>query len=145
MQLALLEADRAAAHGDVPVGAILVDDQGAIVASGHNRREIDSDPTAHAEIVALRAAARERKSWRLSDLSLVVTLEPCPMCAGAIVNARIRRVVWGAADEKAGAMGSLFMIGEDPRLNHRVEVRRRVLAEVCAAKLRDFFASRRRR
>ncbi len=144
MRAALAEADLAAAHDDVPVGAVLIDSDGQVVARGHNRREIDADPTGHAEVVAIREAARERGSWRLSDLTMVVTLEPCPMCAGAIVNARIPRVIWGAADAKAGAMGSLFMIGQDPRLNHRVIVRGRVLADVCAARLRAFFSARRR-
>ncbi len=143
MEAALLEADVASAHGDVPVGAVLVAADGAIVARGHNRREVDADPTAHAEVVAIRAAAALRGHWRLSDLTLVVTLEPCPMCAGAIVNARIPRVIWGAADEKAGAMGSLFVIGQDPRLNHRLEVRGHVLEEASAARLRAFFAARR--
>lgn len=143
MRLALEEADAAAAHDDVPVGAVIVDGEGNVVARGHNRREIDGDPTAHAEIVAIIAAAKARRHWRLDDLTLVVTLEPCPMCAGAIVNARIPRVVWGCADEKGGAMGSLFVIGRDPRLNHRVDVTGRVLEEACAARLRTFFASRR--
>lgn len=143
MRLALEEADRAAAHGDVPVGAILLDPSGNVVARGHNRREVDHDPTAHAEIVAIREAARLRGQWRLDDLTLVVTLEPCPMCAGAIVNARIPRVVWGCADDKGGAMGSLYVIGRDPRLNHRVQVTGRVLADDCAGRLRAFFAVRR--
>jgi len=143
MRLALEEADRAAAHGDVPVGAVMVDGAGSVIARGHNRREVDGDPTAHAEVVVIRQAAEARGSWRLNDVTLVVTLEPCPMCAGAIVNARIPRVVWGCADEKGGAMGSLFVIGRDPRLNHRVEVTSRVLADVCAEKLRAFFAARR--
>lgn len=143
MRAALEEADAAVQHGDVPVGAVLVGAGGLVVARGHNRREIDADPTAHAEIVAIREAARLRGDWRLSDLTLVVTLEPCPMCAGAIVNARIPRVIWGAPDEKAGAMGSLFVIGQDPRLNHRLEVQRLVLAEASSERLRAFFASRR--
>lgn len=143
MQAALDEADAAAEHDDVPVGAVLVDPSGSVVARGHNRREIDGDPTAHAEIVAIREAARRRGHWRLGDLTLVVTLEPCPMCAGAIVNARIPRVIWGARDDKAGAMGSLFVIGQDPRLNHRLEVRGLVMAEASAARLRAFFARRR--
>jgi tRNA(adenine34) deaminase len=143
MRIALEEADAAAAHGDVPVGAVLVDESDAVVARGHNRREIDGDPTAHAEIVAIREAARLRGHWRLDDLTLVVTLEPCPMCAGAIVNARLPRVIWGCADEKGGAMGSLYVIGRDPRLNHRVAVVGRVLASECAERLRTFFAARR--
>ena len=143
MRLALAEAAAAALVGDVPVGAVLVGSGGEVVAAGHNRREVDADPTAHAEIVALRAAATARGSWRLSDLTLVVTLEPCAMCAGAIVSARIPTVVWGAPDAKAGAMGSLFVIGRDPRLHHRVTVRTHVLAADSAEMLRAFFASRR--
>ena len=143
MRLALEEADAASAHGDVPVGAVLFDGSGQRVASGHNRREIHQDPTAHAEIEAIRAAAALRGSWRLDDLTLVVTLAPCPMCAGAIVTARIPRVIWGCADAKGGAMGSLFMIGQDPRLNHRVEVIGRVLTDQCAERLRAFFVARR--
>ncbi len=143
MRLALAEADAAVAHGDVPVGAVLLDGNGKVVARGHNRREIDGDPTAHAEIVAIREAASQRGHWRLNDLTMVVTLEPCPMCAGAIVNARIPRVVWGCADEKAGAMGSLFVLGRDPRLNHRARVTGRILAEECAQRLKRFFSARR--
>jgi tRNA(adenine34) deaminase len=143
MRLALAAADRAPEHGDVPIGAILVDAGGKVLGEGHNRREIDSDPTAHAEIVVLREAARARQSWRLDGTTMYVTLEPCPMCAGALVNARVSRVVWGCADEKAGAMGSLFVIGCDPRLNHRLDVRGRVLAEACAERLRAFFAAKR--
>jgi tRNA(adenine34) deaminase len=143
MSMALEEADAAARGGDVPVGAVIVAPSGDVVARGHNRREQDADPTAHAEIVAIRAAARERGEWRLDGHTLVVTLEPCPMCAGAIVNARIRRVLWGCPDEKGGAMGSLFVIGRDPRLHHRVEVVGRVRAEACALRLRNFFAARR--
>ncbi len=148
MRIALEEADAAAAHDDVPVGAILVDTSlgdtgGSVVARGHNRRELDGDPTAHAEVVAIREAARLRGHWRLDGLAMVVTLEPCPMCAGAISNARISRVIWGCADPKGGAMGSLFVIGRDPRLNHRVAVEGQVLAAECATRLRQFFAARR--
>src|SRR2546425_3719985 len=118
MEAALAEAEAAAAHGDVPIGAVLVDGVGAIVARGHNRREQLADPTAHAEIEALRAAAAERGRWRLDELTLVVTLEPCAMCAGALVNARIARLVYGCADDKAGAVASLFAIGSGPPLHH---------------------------
>ncbi|MBW2456407.1 MAG: nucleoside deaminase [Deltaproteobacteria bacterium] len=143
MGLALAEADAATAHGDVPVGAVLVDRAGVVVASGHNRREELSDPTAHAEIEALRAAAKKLGRWRLDDLTLYVTLEPCPMCAGALLNARIERVVYGCRDDKAGAVHSLFVIGLDPRLNHRFAVTGGVRAEECAERLQRFFASRR--
>jgi len=143
MGLALAEADAAAAHGDVPVGAVLVDRDGTVVAQGHNRREELGDPTAHAEIEALRAAATKLGRWRLDDLTLYVTLEPCPMCAGALVNARIARVVYGCRDAKAGAVHSLFVIGQDPRLNHRFDATGGVRAEECAARLQAFFAARR--
>lgn len=143
MGLALTEADAATAHGDVPVGAVLVDRAGVVVATGHNRREELSDPTAHAEIEALRAAAKKLGRWRLDDLTLYVTLEPCPMCAGALLNARVERVVYGCRDDKAGAVHSLFVIGLDPRLNHRFTVTGGVRADQCAERLRRFFASRR--
>jgi tRNA(adenine34) deaminase len=143
MEAALVEAHAAAAHGDVPIGAVLIDAAGAIVARGHNQREGRGDPTAHAEIEALRAAAALRGRWRLDDLTMVVTLEPCAMCAGALVNARVARLVYGCADEKAGAVASLFVIGSDPRLNHRFAVAGGVLGERCAALLREFFAARR--
>ncbi len=143
MALALEEARRAADAGDVPVGAVVVVGE-ACVALGRNRREIDSDPTAHAEIGALRSAAEARSSWRLGDATLYVTLEPCPMCAGALVNARIGRVVYGCADPKAGAIDSLFAIGRDPRLNHRFDAEGGILAESCAAILKSFFAARRK-
>lgn len=139
--LALEEADAASAHRDVPVGAIVVDDDGTILGRGHNRREVDQDPVAHAEIVALRAAAITRGHWRLDRATLVVTLEPCAMCAGALVNARIGRVVFGARDPKAGAVRSLFTIGDDARLNHRFEIVEGVLADEAAARLRAFFAA----
>lgn len=141
MREALAEADVAATKGEVPVGCILVDGQGTIVARGHNLRETLADPTAHAEMVALREAARARGSWRLDGLTLYVTLEPCPMCAGALVNARIDRVVYGCDDPKAGAVRSLFTIGRDERLNHRFELQAGVLAEPCADRLRRFFAA----
>ena len=143
MQLALAEADLAAAVGDVPVGAVLVDADGHLLAKGRNRREVDTDPTGHAEIAALRAAAEKLGHWRLTGTTLVVTLEPCVMCAGALVQARVQRVVYGCEDDKAGAVSSLFVIGRDPRLNHRFAVTRGVLADECADRLREFFARRR--
>ena len=143
MLAALDEARLAGDSGDVPVGAVVVVD-GVIVGKGHNRREVASDPTAHAEIEALRAASAARASWRLSDATLYVTLEPCPMCAGALVNARIGRVVYGCTDPKAGAVDTLFTIGRDLRLNHRFEVIGGVLAEPCAQILKSFFAARRK-
>lgn len=145
MRAALQEADRAAAAGDVPVGAVLVDAAGRVLARGRNRREANADPTAHAEIDALRRAARAAGSWRLGGATLVVTLEPCPMCAGALVQSRIARLVYGCDDAKAGAVSSLFVIGRDPRLNHRFEVVRGVLADACAERLWRFFAARRSR
>lgn len=139
MREALVEARIAAARGEVPVGAVLVDGEGAIVARGHNLREALEDPTAHAELLALRWAAMDRRSWRLTDVTVYVTLEPCPMCAGALVNARVARVVWGCDDPKAGAVRSLYSIGVDPRLNHRFAVERGVLADECALELERFF------
>ena len=138
MRRALAAADAAAAHGDVPVGAVVVVD-GTIVGTGHNRRETDQDPTAHAEILAIRAAAAARGTWRLTEATLYVSQEPCPMCAGAIVNARIPRLVFGCLNPKAGAVRTLFALCEDPRLNHRVEVTGGVLAEESGARLRTFF------
>lgn len=143
MRAALAEADAAAAEGDVPVGAVLVDTEGTVVARGRNRREVDHDPTAHAEVEALRAAGRARGRWRLDDLTMVVTLEPCIMCAGALVHARVRGLVYGCRDPKAGAIDSLFVIGRDPRLNHRFGVQGGVLAERCAGRLQRFFRERR--
>jgi tRNA(adenine34) deaminase len=143
MALAVAEAEAAAAHDDVPIGAVVVVD-GEVVASAHNRREVDADPTAHAEILVLRDAARARGSWRLDGATLYVTLEPCAMCAGALVLARIDRVVFGADDPKAGAVGALWDIPRDPRLNHRVEVVRGVRGEECSRLLKEFFAARRR-
>lgn len=142
MQQAIVEAEAAAAHGDVPIGAVVVVDD-EVVASAHNRREVDADPTAHAEILALRAAARARGHWRLDGATLYVTLEPCAMCAGALVLSRLDRVVFGADDPKAGAVGALWDIPRDPRLNHTVEVVRGVEADACARLLTDFFAARR--
>jgi tRNA(adenine34) deaminase len=139
MDLALDEARQAADHGDVPVGAVVIHD-GEVIARGHNRREVDQDPTAHAELLALQGAAKVLGSWRLSGASLYVTLEPCPMCAGALVNARVDHVIYGCADPKAGAVRSFYALCEDPRLNHRVQVTRGVRAEACAELLKDFFA-----
>ncbi len=139
-----LDAARASLEsGDVPVGAVVVDEDGRLLGRGSNARERDADPTAHAEILALREAARELGSWRLAGATLVVTLEPCPMCAGALVAARVRRVVFGAADPKAGACGSLYNLCVDPRLNHEIEVVPGVRAAEAAALLEDFFRARR--
>ena len=144
MEAALTEARVAHSHDDVPVGAIVVNrTSGAVVAAAHNERERLGDPTAHAEILALRAAARDAGSWRLDDHALVVTLEPCVMCAGAIWAARVPLLVYGAADPKAGAAGSLYNFAADPRLNHSTEIRAGVRAAECAALLTDFFAGRR--
>ena len=131
------------ARGEVPVGAVILDPAGAPLARAHNQRESDADPTAHAEIVAIRAAGRALGSWHLDGCTLVVTLEPCTMCAGAVVAARIARVVYGAADPKGGAAGSLWDVLRDRRLNHRAEVVGGILAEECGALLREFFAERR--
>ena len=143
MRAALAEAAAAADAGDVPVGAVVLDGTGSVIAVGRNRREADADPTAHAEILAIRAAARAIGSWRLDGLTLVVTLEPCTMCAGAITSARLSRLVYGAADPRAGAVGSLWDVLRDQRLNHRPEVIGGVLADECGAVLREFFAARR--
>ena len=142
MHMALDEARLAPAHGDVPVGALVVIG-GSVVASRHNERESSGDPTAHAEVLALRDAAETTGSWRLDGATVVVTLEPCPMCAGALVNGRIARVVYGVADPKAGAVGSLYNLASDPRLNHGYSVEHGVLAEDCAELLTSFFAGRR--
>jgi len=142
MGLALAEARLALAHDDVPVGAVVVVG-GEVVAARHNERERAADPTAHAEVLALRDAAAALGRWRLGDASLVVTLEPCAMCAGALVSARIDRVVYGARDLKAGACGSLYGIGADPRLNHEFDLTIDVRADECAALLTEFFAVRR--
>ena len=143
MELALVEAGAAAAHGDVPVGAVAVAD-GVVLARRHNERELRGDPTAHAELLALQDASDAVGRWRLDAVTLVVTLEPCPMCAGALVASRVRRLVFGAADPKAGACGSLYNLCADPRLNHEVAVTPGVLADRAAALLRTFFAERRR-
>ncbi|MCG5215702.1 tRNA adenosine(34) deaminase TadA [Streptosporangium sp. KLBMP 9127] len=143
MRLALAQAGRSAALGEVPVGAVVLDTDGTVLATAGNDREAAADPTAHAEILALRTAARARGDWRLTGCTLVVTLEPCTMCAGAAVLSRVDRIVYGAIDEKAGAVGSLWDVVRDRRLNHRPEVIPGVLADECAAVLRDFFARRR--
>jgi len=143
MRRALTEARRAPLHGDVPVGAVALAD-GRLLAARHNERELTGDPTAHAELLALRDAAAALGSWRLEPVTLVVTLEPCPMCAGALVAARVRRLVFGAFDPKAGACGSLYNLCVDPRLNHEVQVTGGVLAEEAGAALSEFFAGRRR-
>lgn len=143
MRLALAQAVRAGERGEVPVGAVVLGPAGEVLAAAGNDREASADPTAHAEILALREAARVRGEWRLAGCTLVVTLEPCTMCAGAAVLARVDRVVDGAADEKAGAAGSLWDVVRDRRLNHRPEVILGVLAGECSAVLRDFFADRR--
>ncbi|MEU9588178.1 tRNA adenosine(34) deaminase TadA [Streptomyces sp. NPDC048193] len=144
MRLALTEAGRAARRGDVPVGAVvLAPDGSTVLAAGHNEREATGDPTAHAEVLAIRrAAARLGDRWRLTGCTLVVTLEPCTMCAGAVVQSRVDRVVYGARDDKAGAAGSLWDVVRDRRLNHRPEVIEGVLAEDCALLLTDFFRDR---
>ena len=144
MRAAIAEANKALAADEVPIGAIVVHEPAQkVIGRGHNRRETDHDPTAHAEIIALQQAARELKSWRLIDCALVVTLEPCPMCAGAIVNARVPRLVYGCADPKAGAVRTLYRLCEDDRLNHRVVVEEGVLADECAELLKNFFRRQR--
>lgn len=142
MQLALAQARKAGLAGEVPVGAVVLCD-GKVLGEGYNLRESTSDPTAHAEIVALRQAAGRRGRWYLDDCVLVVTLEPCPMCAGAAVNARLAGLVFGATDPKAGACGTLYNIPEDQRLNHRVPTRGGILADECAGLLTTFFRRRR--
>jgi tRNA(adenine34) deaminase len=142
MRLALREAERALAHDDVPIGAVIVHD-GEVIAAARNERELRRDPTAHAEVLALREASARLESWRLLDTVLYVTLEPCAMCAGAIVLGRVPRVVYAADDPKAGAAGSVLDILADPRLNHRPAVARGLLANDAAEMLRAFFASRR--
>jgi tRNA(adenine34) deaminase len=142
MRLALREAARALEHDDVPIGALVVR-EGEVIGSGHNERELRADPTAHAEMIALREASRALGSWRVLDAVMYVTLEPCAMCAGAIVLARVPRVVFGATDPKAGAAGSVFDVLDEPRLNHRPRVEAGLLAADSADLLRTFFASRR--
>ena len=143
MGLALAEARRAPVHGDVPIGAVMLDASGAVIASARNERELTADPTAHAEVLALRRAAEVTGSWRLDGCTLVVTLEPCTMCAGALVLARVERLVFGAYDAKAGAVASLWDVVRDPRLNHRVEVVGGIMAQECGEPLREFFATHR--
>lgn len=142
MRLALREADRAAEHGDVPVGAVIAH-EGEVIATGRNERELRGDPTAHAEILALREASERIGGWRLLDTVLYVTLEPCAMCAGAIVLARVPRVVYATTDPKAGAAGSVFDVLAEPRLNHRPEVASGLFADEAAQQLRDYFIARR--
>jgi tRNA(adenine34) deaminase len=144
MTRALKEADDAELHGDVPVGAVIVDEHDQVLVTGHNRREIDGDPTAHAEIVAMRQAAAHRGHWRLDGLTMIVTLEPCVMCAGALVNSRVTRLVYGTDDPKAGAVRSVFELATHARLNHRLEVIFGVMAVESAERLRAFFAKLRR-
>lgn len=143
IRLALAEAPRALRSGDVPVGAVVLDRHGQVLGTGYNRREAEGDPTAHAEVLALRAAARACGEWRLDGCTLAATLEPCTMCAGAAVLARVERIVFGAFDPKAGAVGSLWDVVRDPRLNHRPHVVAGVLADECGAPIREFFATHR--
>lgn len=143
MRLALQEAQQASEEDEVPVGAVIVH-QGRVVAAAHNQREQLHDPTAHAEMIAITQAAEALQSWRLTDCTLYVTLEPCPMCAGAILQARVPQLVYGAADPKAGAVDSLYHLVTDGRLNHRVEVVSGVLAATCSELLTSFFAKQRR-
>ena len=143
MRAALDEARRAHESGDVPIGAVVLDPAGSVIGRGHNVRERDGDPTGHAELVALRRAAEATGEWRLTGCTLVVTLEPCTMCAGAAVLSRVDRLVFGAYDAKAGAVGSLWDVVRDRRLNHRPEVVGGVLADECSALLDDFFAHQR--
>ena len=140
MDIAIEEARAAAEHGDVPIGAVVAYD-GTVIARRHNERELTGDPTAHAEILALRDAAAVRGGWRLDGCTLVVTLEPCVMCAGALVNSRIDRVVFGAADPKAGGTSSLYGVGTDPRLNHNFALQHGVHEDQCATLLTDYFAA----
>ncbi|MCB9832980.1 MAG: tRNA adenosine(34) deaminase TadA [Planctomycetes bacterium] len=144
MRYALREAEAALEAGDVPVGAVIVKD-GRIIGRGHNQRELLKDPTAHAEMIAITQAAAELENWRLSGATLYVTLEPCPMCAGALVNARLKRLVYGAGDPRAGACGSVMNVAQDEHLNHHVEIVLGVLAEESSAMLADFFRRRRGR
>lgn len=143
MAEALAEARLASAHADVPIGAVVVDGTGAVIARAHNEREASGDPTAHAEVLALRRASALRGSWRLDDCTLVVTLEPCTMCAGALVLARVGRLVFGAYDPKAGAVASLWDVVRDPRLNHRPEVVGGIDEAACGQILQDFFSAHR--
>lgn len=142
MQQALLEAQKAYDMGEVPIGAVIVKD-GEVIARGHNLRETGKDPTLHAEMVAIREAAQRLGGWRLTGCELYVTIEPCPMCAGAIIQARIQRVVFGALDPKAGCAGSLYNLLQDPRFNHRVEVVGGVMEEECRRIMQEFFREKR--
>ena len=144
MRLAMELAAEAGRRGDVPIGAVIVR-EGKIVGTGFNTREHEHDPTGHAEVVAMREACRLAQRWRLDGATLYVTLEPCPMCAGALVNTRIARLVYGAHDPKAGAVRSLYQLCEDPRLNHRLEVHGGLMADECAQLLKDFFRAARAR
>jgi tRNA(adenine34) deaminase len=144
MRDAIAEARRAESIGEVPIGCVIVHEpSGKVIGRGGNRRETDADPTAHAEIIALREAAQATGHWRLLDCVMVVTLEPCPMCAGAIVNARLPKLVYGCDDPKAGAVRTLYQLCDDARLNHRVQVKSGVLADECARLLQDFFQKQR--
>jgi tRNA(adenine34) deaminase len=143
MTLALAESEKALPSADVPIGAVVVDAGGQVIGRGHNEREATGDPTAHAEVLAIREAARHTGEWRLTGCTLVVTLEPCTMCAGAVVLARLDRLVFAAYDEKAGAVGSLWDVVRDRRLNHRPEVVGGVMADEAGARLRDFFTGHR--
>ncbi|MFI6739451.1 tRNA adenosine(34) deaminase TadA [Nonomuraea sp. NPDC050451] len=143
MRLALAEAVTAGSRGEIPVGAVVLDPLGEVLSAAGNDRESSADPTGHAEVLALRQAAMRRGQWRLSGCTLVVTLEPCTMCAGAAVLARVDRIVYGAVDEKGGAVGSLWDVVRDRRLNHRPEVVMGVLADECSSVLKRFFATRR--
>ena len=143
MEIALDEARSALSHDDVPIGCVIVDADGTELARAHNAREREQDPTAHAELIALKQASEKRGSWRLDGTTMYVTLEPCPMCAGALVLARVSMLVFGAADPKAGAVGSLYNIAQDPRLNHRLEVEAGVLADEASELLKTFFKGKR--
>lgn len=144
MQLALAEAERAYVLGEVPIGAVILDDVGAVIASGHNLRETEHDATAHAELIAIRRACHRLGRWRLTGMTLYVTIEPCPMCAGAIVMSRISRVVYGSTDTKAGACESLFNITGCSALNHQPEIRAGVLTDACSEIIKRFFRERRK-
>nr|WP_149454225.1 tRNA adenosine(34) deaminase TadA [Pasteuria penetrans] len=145
MRLALQEADEAARQGEIPVGAVVVQNERNLLARGHNQREKAQDPLAHAEMIVIRQASQRLQSWRLLDTTLYVTLEPCPMCAGAILQARMGRLVYGTRDPKAGCAGTLYNLLVDTRFNHQTQVTGGILADSCAQRLRDFFATLRRR
>lgn len=143
MRIALTEARTASQRGDIPIGAVVLDASGDVVGAGHNRREADADPLAHAEVLALKAAAESLGTWRLDDCTLVVTLEPCTMCAGAVVQSRVGRLVFGAWNDEMGAVGTLWDVVRDRRLHHRPEVVSGVLADECSLLLQQFFAEHR--